>query len=521
MSLFRRTEAQYLRNPDRRDLLITSLAVSVGVVVGAKVENRFNLFHGDDESNGKEVLVNPDKFEAYIDKFYGVAKGLSESEAKPIPYEVFLAVSMHESDSGTSELAKNANNYFGVIAKDGWDGEVYDKPTEEEINTADIDSYKAQKGFEVVEDSNSLPGRSRVRYVRPFRKYKSPDDSFADFAEKLFFKEEDGKYRYQDVVDYLNSGGRDPYEVIDLMSDNDEPGELQYATGSEWREGVGRYISLIQNRTKDVSQGTKIAVEDVELPPNIEAINLEELDFSEFKEPRDRQLKDRITEAFGNINHERWLAYVGSGVEQKSSLVRELTDIEYYAEAYGLNQPIKPGFLVWHLWGNGVVDDGNNDQWPKGSSLDITLEEQIRSWFNRYQDDTASASCGYMLGSDGETWQLVEDRFDRTWHVGTGIQDSQASISHPGVDNDNAIGIEVQADSVGNVSAQQFENLIYWTAVMLLEAGIVREGMTREEVNEAIESSVVGHGKNSGLEFGSKYTKPIKQALQQFMFMAI
>jgi hypothetical protein len=518
MKLFKRNKGPDLPDPGRRSVLKIVATLGAGVVI----ENALDLLpDGDEVDDSNEILIDPNKFEAYIDRFYDTAKKLSEDEDRPIPYEVFLAVSMHESDSGTSELAEEANNYFGIIAKDDWDGAVYDKPTEEEIDTADLDKYKNQKGFKVLEGQNLPAGRSRVRYVRPFRKYDSPEKSFEDFANKLFFKEKDGSYRYKDVVDYLKSGGRDPYVVIDLMSDNDEPGELQYATGSEWNTGVKRYIDLIQDRTGDVSSGRPDSVENVDLPPKIEAINLEELDFSEFLEPREEDLRKIMLEAFDNISHERWSAYRYGGIKKQSEHTRKLTDLEYYQDAYGLGRQVGAAFVVWHLWANGVEDKGDRNSWPSGSSRKASLDDQIKSWYGRYQDGRASASCGYMLGSDGETWQLVENMFDRTWHVGTGIQDPDARISNPGVDNDNAVGIEVQADSIGNVSVDQFESLIYWTAIMLLESGIIKEGMTREEVNEAVESSVVGHGKNEGLEFGSKYTRPMIQALQQFMFMAI
>ena len=91
-----------------------------------------------------DILVETDKFTSHVSRFHQLAKETASHSDRQVPYEVFLAVSMHESDSGTSELAKNANNFFGVIAKDGWTGAVYEKRTEEQIPVAEFAAYTKQ-----------------------------------------------------------------------------------------------------------------------------------------------------------------------------------------------------------------------------------------------------------------------------------------------------------------------------------------------------------------------------------------
>jgi flagellum-specific peptidoglycan hydrolase FlgJ len=507
--------------PSRRDFFKVVGAIAGAVAAGTVIEDRFDILaskdgEGEPSARDNEILVNPEKFSTFIDKYSWLAEELSQDPKRPVPFEVFLAVAAHESDSGTSELAERANNLFGMIAKDEWKGAIYNKVTQEEVSSADIPALRNQKeGFSVV---STLPGgRSVVKYSRPFRKYegKSPvRDSFEDFARKIC----DSGY-YEDVVRYLESGGRDPLKVIELMSNEDGP---SYATDSYWREKVSNYIVAIQDIT-----GKRSA--DSDIPEHTEAtvlpeaqsskIDIKSIDFKEFKQPRERKLKETIIASLEGISKEDYLRFK---IVDRSETARRLLEaaggneaLEYYDQAYG--KPIDPDFIVWHLWANGVKDGGSLERGPDGSSKDIPLENQIKSWFNT----GGRASCGFLMSQKGEVWQLGRHPFSKTWHAGNGVQDPLDRASHPNINNNNSLGVEVQADSVFDVSKEQFQSLIYLTASMLFKAQIVREGMTRKEVDAAIDTAVVGHGKNGGLEFGQRYTMPLKQALKQFVFMVV
>jgi flagellum-specific peptidoglycan hydrolase FlgJ len=61
----------------------------------------------------------------YIDRFKGIA--MQEMNLYGIPASITLAQSLYESGSGNSELAKNANNHFGIKCTSDWTGKSYYK----------------------------------------------------------------------------------------------------------------------------------------------------------------------------------------------------------------------------------------------------------------------------------------------------------------------------------------------------------------------------------------------------------
>lgn len=484
--------------------------------VGATVGTQELLDHLGDNPDSGDVLVPRTKFEKFVTNYLPISEELADDSDRPIPYEVFIAISAHESDSGTSELAKNANNMFGVIAKDGWAGEVYQKPTEEEIPASSLPDLQKQFGTDVIVIRDNGDGSLRVKYPRLFRKYGSPEDSFKDFAEKLYFKNQDGSYRYKDVVEYIQSGGQDPVKVVELMSDDSEEGEAQYATGREWREGVTNYIALVQAFT-----GKSTVKPDEEpkknLPPKIESIDIDKIDFSGLTEPRDEALIETMKAAMLSLNLESYKEFLKSGIKEKSDVVKEIVnDPDYYRRFYG-NSRIKPDYIVWHAWQIGVSNSGNPDTPPSGTSHDTNISNLILSW---YRSKQASANFALSDNPDGELWQLTVHPFDQSMHAYSGVQDS-GKDTHPGLNNTNSIGIEVQANSIYDVKEVQFKKLIEWTTAMLFESGKIDDGMDRAQINKIIEATVVGHGKNNGLEFGVKYAKPLIMALQQFVYIAI
>lgn len=501
----------------RRSFLRSAALVGAGAALGILVDRHLNDGESDAPGEPGDVLVDPDKFTRFIDEYQPVAEELADKDSH-IPFEVYLAVAMHESDSGTSELANYANNFFGVIAKDGWTGEVYKKPTQEEVANSDIPSLQQQYGTELAVLSDYGDGRSRVQYPRPFRKYPNARASFEDFASKLYFQNTDGSYRYADLVDYIQSGGRNPYEVTRLMTNGDST-EPKYATGREWIDGVHRYIKLIQDKTGKKSENVAppAQVEEDTLPKPEDKIDIEVIDFSGLNETRDKALIETMKQAMDSTDLDAYRNFQKSGIKDMSEFTKsKVEDADYYQRKYD-SRIINPRFIVWHTWAIGVKDSGTPEQAPTGRSHDISLEQVIESWKN-----ASDASCGYLLSDndDGELWQLTPHPFSRTLHVGNGIAD-EGKNTHGGVGNDTAIGIEVQADSIYDVTPTQLKQLLLFTTDRLFAAGILKEGMTRDEVNAVVDASVIGHGKNDGIEFGYRYSRPLIQALQQFAFIAI
>ena len=93
-----------------------------------------------------------------------------------IPASVTIAQAIHESYWGTSGLARNANNFFGIKARNG----------EGSAGTYWMEAWEVVDGEDVV-------------LREPFRKYLSPDESFYDHG--MFFLRNSryqGAFRYSE-----------------------------------------------------------------------------------------------------------------------------------------------------------------------------------------------------------------------------------------------------------------------------------------------------------------------------------
>jgi LysM repeat protein len=96
----------------------------------------------------------------YIETFKEDA--VKEMFLNKIPASIVLAQAMFESANGNSELAKNANNHFGIKCKKEWCGESYAKDDEEEKEcfrkyNSVLDSY--------TDHSNFLKSRPRYQFL--------------------------------------------------------------------------------------------------------------------------------------------------------------------------------------------------------------------------------------------------------------------------------------------------------------------------------------------------------------------
>lgn len=91
------------------------------------------------------------KDEAYIKRFAKIA--VEEMHLHKIPASITLGQGLLETADGQSELAKNANNHFGIKCKETWTGETY----------------------RYTDDA----------YMECFRKYANADDSYRDHSQFL------------------------------------------------------------------------------------------------------------------------------------------------------------------------------------------------------------------------------------------------------------------------------------------------------------------------------------------------
>jgi flagellum-specific peptidoglycan hydrolase FlgJ len=102
----------------------------------------------------------------YIEKYKDVA--IKEMNRGGIPASIILAQAMLESGSGSSELARKANNHFGLKCTDEWTGATFGR-----------------------KDDDRNPQGSLVDSC--FRRYNNVAESYADYGE---FMREYRRYRF-------------------------------------------------------------------------------------------------------------------------------------------------------------------------------------------------------------------------------------------------------------------------------------------------------------------------------------
>lgn len=127
-------------------LIVVSLAILIGLISGCK--------------SGKSTLSKDrvpiakngnDAYNQYIERYAGIA--YSNQKKYKIPASITLAQGLLESGAGSSTLARKANNHFGIKCHNSWRG---------------------ARTFH----TDDLPNEC-------FRKYNSPEESFADHADFL------------------------------------------------------------------------------------------------------------------------------------------------------------------------------------------------------------------------------------------------------------------------------------------------------------------------------------------------
>ncbi|MCA1800063.1 MAG: glucosaminidase domain-containing protein, partial [Actinobacteria bacterium] len=90
---------------------------------------------------------------------------MKQGKAYNILPSLIIAQGIHETGSGASELARNANNLFGIKKGSGWSGEVYPVVTHE---------YR-----------KNAAGEDEKYYITAeFRKYDSFEGAVIDLCEK-------------------------------------------------------------------------------------------------------------------------------------------------------------------------------------------------------------------------------------------------------------------------------------------------------------------------------------------------
>lgn len=133
---------------------------------------------------GINVAAQNDREVEFIRKHALLA--VQEMELYKVPASITLAQGILESASGTSELAVNAKNHFGIKCKGKeWNGETYYKSSKEDTGTRVYNETSCFRKYNSVEES--FRDHSKFIAERPYYTncFKSNVKGYADFAKCL------------------------------------------------------------------------------------------------------------------------------------------------------------------------------------------------------------------------------------------------------------------------------------------------------------------------------------------------
>jgi hypothetical protein len=173
---------------------------------------------------------SPSAIQTYIDQYKSLA--LEQEKLYGIPAPITLAQGLLESTAGTSLLAINANNHFGVKALGGWSGGIYRAWDDE-------------------------PSKSK------FRVYKSVEESFTDHSKIL-----KNNSRYQSLFSI---------SVYDYRSWANGLQKAGYATSKDYAKALIGYIDAY--KLYSINGGVKLKPKKKTIPSK--ATKAEELTIAE------------------------------------------------------------------------------------------------------------------------------------------------------------------------------------------------------------------------------------------------
>jgi flagellum-specific peptidoglycan hydrolase FlgJ len=103
-------------------LAIAGSCISLNAALDTKIRKE-NKTDKTERELDKLVIEGPDNAVKYIDRFKAIA--VAEMKRTGVPASIKLAQGILESGYGSSELAKKANNHFGMKCGSQWNGKSY------------------------------------------------------------------------------------------------------------------------------------------------------------------------------------------------------------------------------------------------------------------------------------------------------------------------------------------------------------------------------------------------------------
>ena len=127
--------------------------------------------------------IRPYKVQRYCEKYRYLSVELQQQTGIPIP--IILAIAGLETDWGNSELARKANNHFGLKTKSDWSGPTYCKETWEYWGNYPERSTECFRKYPLIRESYQDFGRFlKTRHYYNYLQSLSKTD-YRSWAETL------------------------------------------------------------------------------------------------------------------------------------------------------------------------------------------------------------------------------------------------------------------------------------------------------------------------------------------------
>lgn len=190
------------------------------------------------QPNATAEIVEPNQeIRDFVERYGAYAKEVEATYG--VPYQVVLAQAILESGYGKSELAVNANNFFGMKANDEWDGPVYEKQTQEVVSEADLQRYQDV----MVGQTKREDGSYNITITAAFKAFDSEEDGFMGYGGYLKDRG-DGTF-YADAFET-----NDAYEFVNRLVDENGP---RYATDPDYARKIHALIDRINSVDSQVT----------------------------------------------------------------------------------------------------------------------------------------------------------------------------------------------------------------------------------------------------------------------------
>lgn len=239
-------------------LIVPPLLISLAVQSFAQVEpvapdtlSKYTLI--------KQYVEPADEtYAAYIDQFKSIA--ISEMYRTGIPASITLAQAVLESAGGTSELALQANNHFGIKCGANWAGKIHEKMDDDKDaggNATKSCFRKYDKAEESFYDHSEFicdPGKS-TRYSFLFKFDRTDYESWACGLESAGYA---GDENYSDkLINLIERYSLFQYDLPGIQS----PDSIQIS-GRVWQiNGVKVVFSRANERLEDIARIFRLDVE--------------------------------------------------------------------------------------------------------------------------------------------------------------------------------------------------------------------------------------------------------------------